>query len=216
MKLLNDTIKVNGKYSQKRVTTAISLFSAIIYAFLPIYFINFEVKEFIFLGFLGAGGFSLYRTQKTNEKLYSWEGKDKTGKRVKGEMRGVGEASISAHLRRQGQRYGDGLVEILAGSGLPATVWGEPSRLAVRWHDVSSTVSKEVLRTWWLAEHARRGILLGIGVVFPQASWGDAQVDRLLMTAEEVVGIMLHALETKTLMSACPCPIIMDVLPVRR
>ncbi len=42
------------------------------------------------------------KTQKPKEYLYSWEGKDKTGKQVKGEMRAPGEASVSAHLRRQG------------------------------------------------------------------------------------------------------------------
>ncbi|MBI4808499.1 MAG: type II secretion system F family protein [Nitrosomonadales bacterium] len=42
------------------------------------------------------------KSEKTKEYQYSWEGKDKTGKVVKGEMRGAGEASISAHLRRQG------------------------------------------------------------------------------------------------------------------
>ncbi len=39
---------------------------------------------------------------KVKEIQYSWEGKDKTGKVVKGEARGAGEASVSAHLRRQG------------------------------------------------------------------------------------------------------------------
>ncbi len=39
---------------------------------------------------------------KVKEIQYSWEGKDKSGKAVKGEMRGAGEASVSAHLRRQG------------------------------------------------------------------------------------------------------------------
>ncbi|GAB1231575.1 type II secretion system F family protein [Ferrigenium sp. UT4] len=39
---------------------------------------------------------------KVKEILYTWEGKDKTGKVVKGEMRAPGEASVSALLRRQG------------------------------------------------------------------------------------------------------------------
>ncbi|MDP2758831.1 MAG: type II secretion system F family protein [Sideroxyarcus sp.] len=39
---------------------------------------------------------------KVKEILYTWEGKDKSGKVVKGEMRAPGEASVSAHLRRQG------------------------------------------------------------------------------------------------------------------
>ncbi len=42
------------------------------------------------------------KADKLKEYQYSWEGKDKGGKIVKGEMRGAGEASISAHLRRQG------------------------------------------------------------------------------------------------------------------
>jgi type IV pilus assembly protein PilC len=36
------------------------------------------------------------------ETQFLWEGKDKTGKIVKGEMRAVGEAMVSASLRRQG------------------------------------------------------------------------------------------------------------------
>jgi type IV pilus assembly protein PilC len=42
------------------------------------------------------------RSDKTKEIQFSWEGKDKAGKPVKGEMRGAGEASVSAQLRRQG------------------------------------------------------------------------------------------------------------------
>lgn len=36
------------------------------------------------------------------ESIYSWEGKDKTGKPVRGEIRAGGEAIVSATLRRQG------------------------------------------------------------------------------------------------------------------
>lgn len=39
---------------------------------------------------------------KTQEYLYSWEGKDKTGKLIRGEIRAAGVASVSAQLRRQG------------------------------------------------------------------------------------------------------------------
>jgi type IV pilus assembly protein PilC len=43
------------------------------------------------------------KSDKVKEQPYTWEGKDnKTGKVVKGEMRAAGEASVSAHLRRQG------------------------------------------------------------------------------------------------------------------
>src|SRR6185437_14306776 len=36
------------------------------------------------------------------ESVYAWEGKDKSGKTIKGEMRAGGEAIVSATLRRQG------------------------------------------------------------------------------------------------------------------
>ena len=42
---------------------------ATIYAFLPLVIPTFEVKEFVFLGFIGAGGWSIYRTQKPNENI---------------------------------------------------------------------------------------------------------------------------------------------------
>lgn len=42
------------------------------------------------------------KTTKAKEYSYLWEGKDKSGKQVKGEMRAPGEATVSAQLRRQG------------------------------------------------------------------------------------------------------------------
>lgn len=42
------------------------------------------------------------KTVKSNEIRYSWEGKDKGGKVVKGEIRAAGTAVASAQLRRQG------------------------------------------------------------------------------------------------------------------
>lgn len=42
------------------------------------------------------------KAPKSKEFTFAWEGKDKTGKVVKGEIRAPGEASVSATLRRQG------------------------------------------------------------------------------------------------------------------
>ncbi len=41
-------------------------------------------------------------TNQSKETIFSWEGKDKAGKTVKGEMRAGGEATVNATLRRQG------------------------------------------------------------------------------------------------------------------
>jgi type IV pilus assembly protein PilC len=42
------------------------------------------------------------KSAKANEIRYSWEGKDKSGKAIKGEVRAAGTAIASAQLRRQG------------------------------------------------------------------------------------------------------------------
>jgi type IV pilus assembly protein PilC len=42
------------------------------------------------------------KTAKINEIQYSWEGKDKSGKAVKGEIRAAGSSVVAVQLRRQG------------------------------------------------------------------------------------------------------------------
>jgi type IV pilus assembly protein PilC len=45
---------------------------------------------------------ALAAKQRIKELVFEWEGKDKNGKAVRGEMRAGGEAMVSASLRRQG------------------------------------------------------------------------------------------------------------------
>ena len=59
------------------------------------------------------------KAAKAKEYSYIWEGKDKTGKLIKGEMRAPGEATVSAHLRRQGVNVSK--VKRLRGSTKPVT-----------------------------------------------------------------------------------------------
>jgi len=69
VKIIRDTLKNGDTWSQKRLMTFSSFFIATIYAFVPVWIPDFEVKEFVFIGFLGAGGWSLFRTQKPNENI---------------------------------------------------------------------------------------------------------------------------------------------------
>lgn len=41
-------------------------------------------------------------TRNVKETVYEWEGRDKNGKIMRGEVRAGGEAMVSASLRRQG------------------------------------------------------------------------------------------------------------------
>ena len=56
MKLINDTLKINGRYAHKRVMAFVSFHSMIIYVFLPILFPLLDVKEFVVIAFLGFAG----------------------------------------------------------------------------------------------------------------------------------------------------------------
>ena len=67
MKLITDTLQVNGKWSQKRIMAFTSFWVATIYAFTPAFVVGFDVKEFVFLGFIGGGAYAIFRAQKQNE-----------------------------------------------------------------------------------------------------------------------------------------------------
>lgn len=118
-------------------------------------------------------------------------------------------------LQRHGHAYGEGLRAIFQRYDLPADVWGHASRLAVRWRDVPGLATKDVLRTFWMAEHAKRSILLGIGVVFPMTCWTQQDVDTLLGIAEDVGCVLRQHLDEQDLLRHIACPIISDVLSVR-
>ena len=83
MKLITDTLQVNGKWSQKRIMAFTSFWVATIYAFIPAFVIGFDVKEFVFLGFIGGGAYAIFRAQKPNENdpynNYNYNNKETIG-----------------------------------------------------------------------------------------------------------------------------------------
>lgn len=66
-------------------------------------------------------------TAEKNAVMFVWEGKDKTGKKVKGERSGTNEALIKAQLRREGiltpkvKKKPKSLSDMLGGGGKPVT-----------------------------------------------------------------------------------------------
>jgi type IV pilus assembly protein PilC len=52
--------------------------------------------------FRGAGMASAAAAARPKEAVFAWEGKDKAGKTIRGEMRAGGQAVVNATLRRQG------------------------------------------------------------------------------------------------------------------
>jgi len=67
MKMIRDTMMINGRWSQKRIMIFSSFWIATLYAFTPLVAPKFEVHEFVFLGFIGGGAYAVFRAQKRDE-----------------------------------------------------------------------------------------------------------------------------------------------------
>ncbi len=117
-------------------------------------------------------------------------------------------------LEAYGQSYGDLLQRLCSSYQLPAAVYGHPWRIQVRWHDTATATAAQ-LRTLWMQEHARHGVLLGIGGAFPMTCWDSKVMTHLEEAAQAACHVMRHAMDTGTVADAIQCPIISDVLSVR-
>jgi len=51
---------------------------------------------------MATGAVAKARPAASQESLFAWEGTDKAGKTVRGEMRAGGESAVAAALRRRG------------------------------------------------------------------------------------------------------------------
>ena len=73
MKLVNDTLKINGRFAHKRVMAFVSFHAMIIYVFLPIAFPILDVKEFVVCFFLGfsAGCLGIDLQQQIKSSNYT-------------------------------------------------------------------------------------------------------------------------------------------------
>lgn len=118
-------------------------------------------------------------------------------------------------IRMLGQQFGSCLQEQLQRSQLPAALYGNYARLAVKWHDLPEIATAAELRTLWLQEQAKRGALYGIGVVFPNAAWNRQILGDLLDRSGDVCDMVERAIRDNTVHQHLECPVITDVMSVR-
>ncbi len=118
-------------------------------------------------------------------------------------------------IRKQGQRLGNGLQQLIQEYALPAQVYGNYARIAVRWQDAPGIASAAELRTLWLQHHAILGILHGIGVMFVNSSWDDVITDTVLRAAEDTCRLISSAVAADVVQRRLACPVITDVMSVR-
>ena len=130
-------------------------------------------------------------------------------------LRACEDTDALATIQALGQQFGDGIQEQLERSQLPATLYGNYARLAIKWQDVPVIATAAELRTLWLQEQAKRGVLYGIGVVFPNGAWNQPLLAYLLEQSFEVCDLIARAINNNTVKQQLECPVITDVLSVR-
>ena len=106
------------------------------------------------------------------------------------------ETDALLQLIARGTALGVGLSRVMQQSVLPATLWGNHARLHIRWETVPGVATAAELKTLWLQESIRRGVLHGPGVIFPMVCYTAHDVEVLVHVAAEVACIIRQALDT--------------------
>lgn len=126
------------------------------------------------------------------------------------------ETTALDNLRMQGLTLGNGLQALFQKYDLPAEVWGNYARISIRWKAIEGIATDGELKTLWLAENVRRGILHGFGVIFPMICYQDVTVQEILNVSEIVCTIIRQAIDSGDFSMYIPCQIIDNVFSVRQ
>lgn len=118
------------------------------------------------------------------------------------------------NLQKQGDAIGNGLQTLFRQYGLPVEVWGNYARIAVKWQRTVQATTEQ-LRTLWIQEHARHGVLVGYGVIFPMAVWSAHDTQHFLTTAQDACQVIRESLDTGTMDESLQCPIIYNSSAIR-
>jgi glutamate-1-semialdehyde aminotransferase len=120
-----------------------------------------------------------------------------------------------ARLREHGTTVLDALRDALTARRLPVRVRGNYARFVLDWQDVPDCASAAELRTLWLQELAKHGILASVPW-FPMVAW-DGTVTAQLITGIDRACTTIQAVVRGTcaIGDALECPTITDVFQQR-
>lgn len=113
-----------------------------------------------------------------------------------------------ANLRQHGQRLGDDLQALFREYDLPVKLLGNYARLSVKWQDMPGVATSQELRTLWMAEMARHGVLLSYGGLFPMTCWTDRENSYFYEAAGIACLMIATAIATHRVQAVLPCPVI--------
>lgn len=113
-------------------------------------------------------------------------------------------------LVEHGGRFGYILDALVRECQVPCALRGMHGRFVLDWQGCEAATVAE-LKTLWMQEMLRRGILVGV-VFLPMTAWNSSIVERLLDAASETFEIIAEVVQGKKALSdALHCPVVGEV-----
>lgn len=124
---------------------------------------------------------------------------------------------LRQNFEKLGTMLGDGLQSIFLDYQLPVTLNGDYARMVINWRDALHSeprVSKEQLRTLWLQDMIKQGVLFG-GPTFPMMCYTKDDVAFILKAADKVAERIRYAMNTNKVATLIKGPLVGEVFRQR-
>ncbi len=125
------------------------------------------------------------------------------------------ETDALVQLQQHGEALHQRLQDMAIQLRIPMTLYGDFSRMSLKWHDVPRVATAHELYTLWLQEMIKRGVLCNVPL-FSMCCWDQGIVDAILFAAIEafaVIGSVIHG--ARSIAEVLEVPIIGSVFNVR-
>ena len=118
-------------------------------------------------------------------------------------------------LREHGNILCERLSDNLQKWGMPAKLRGNFCRMVIDWYGVDGIATTAQIRTLWLQETVKHGVLFGVPI-FPMCSWDTDIVDKIMSASNYAFETLSHVLSgSKSIQDILECKVIEDVFSSR-
>ena len=119
------------------------------------------------------------------------------------------------HLRWYGSGVGNNLAGLLAKYAIPARLRGNYARMVLDWQAVPGIATADELRTLWLQELLRHGVLASVPI-FPMCCYTADIAQELCLAFEAACSVLAQVVhEQRPIGDVLECPVITDVFQQR-
>ena len=125
------------------------------------------------------------------------------------------EPDALGRLQQHGEAIRIRLQRLITQMELPVTLYGDYSRMSLKWQDVPGVVTASELYTLWLQEMIKCGVLCNVPL-FSMCCWNEQIKDKIMLAATETFLVMFSILQgERSLAEALEVPVIGTVFNVR-